>query len=51
MKHDVTPEMLTMLIAKLRPTGKPTAPVQAPYAKPSQLLKNLLGNSPSETPA
>ena len=51
MKRDITPELLAMLIKELRPAGKPAAPVQAPYAKPSQLLKNLLGNSPSETPA
>jgi hypothetical protein len=51
MKRDVTPEMLAKLIGELSPTYKQAAPFQAPYAKPSQLLKNLLGNSPSETPA
>jgi len=51
MKRDITPEMLAKLIVELRPAGKPAAPVQAPIAKLSQLAKNLLGNSPSETPA
>jgi hypothetical protein len=51
MKRDITPELLAMLIKELRPAGKPAAPVQAPHAKPSQLMKNLLGKSPSESPA
>ena len=50
MKRDVTPEMLAKLIAELSLLVKPAA-VQVGHAKPSQLMKNLLGNSPSETPA
>jgi hypothetical protein len=51
MKRDVTPKMLAMLIAELRTAGKPSAVVPVGKAPPSQLAKNLLGNSPSETPA
>jgi SepF-like predicted cell division protein (DUF552 family) len=50
MKRDVTPEMLAKLIAELSPLVKPAA-VQFGHTKPSQLMKNLLGNSPRETPA
>lgn len=50
MKRDVTPEMLAKLIAELSPTIKPAAAIQVGHAQPSQLMKNLLGNFPSETP-
>ena len=51
MKRDVTPEMLAKVIAELRPASKPAAVVPIGNAPPSQLAKNLLGNSPMETPA
>lgn len=51
MKRDVTSEMLAKLISELRPAGKPVAVAPVSHAQPSQLAKNLLGNSPAETPA
>lgn len=50
MKNDITPEMLAKLIAELSPTIKPAAAAHVGHAQPSQLMKNLLGNLPSETP-
>jgi hypothetical protein len=49
MKRDVTTEMLAKLIAELSPLDKPAAAFKASQAQHSQLMKNLLGNSPSET--
>ena len=51
MKRDVTPDMLAKVIAELRSAAKPAAVVPIGNAPPSQLAKNLLGNSPMETPA
>jgi len=55
MKRDINPEMLAKLIKELRPVVEPVAEAvavaQAGHVKPSQLIKSLLSNSPSETPA
>ena len=51
MKTDITLEMLARLNAELDQPYPPKVEVQTPHAEPSQLMKNLLGNSPSESPA
>jgi hypothetical protein len=51
MKNDITPEMLARMNEELRPAQpkRPVAP--AGRAQSKELLQNLMGNMPSETPA
>lgn len=51
MKRDVTPEMLAMLIAELRPAVKTAAVFPLSNSQPIHLTNKLLSTSPSETPA
>lgn len=51
MKNDITPEMLARLNAELSSFKTLLASAaQTSHVQPNQLLKNMLGNLPSETP-